>query len=651
MTISGFTAISRVLGFLRDILIGTFLGTGPVADAFVAAFRFPNMFRRIFGEGAFNAAFIPLFGKKLEKEGKEPALGFANNAFSTLVLVLGIGTAIAIPCMPWLMTVVVPGFKAKFDRDLGKVGSGVAVYDVTVKVDGSREVYFQLEGKSGETVRHWADRIQIVGLQFVEHVDGGIKEAAAKMVGSVPKNGRVTAVLPNWEVENGLEGLSLTDQGGYRLGASGLARIPLPEGHNYAAMLARIEVAESDDEVRRADLRVYRNHPNTFRITVRLAQIMFGYLLCMALVAHLSGVLNTFKIFAMPAAAPIILNLVFLTGLGMVAWKGWLPGETLAWSVLIAGVLQLAAVWITCIVKQAPVKLIRPKFNGEMRRLFALMGPGVASAGIQQVNLLAGGIIASFQAGAVSYLYYSDRVYQLPLGMIGIALGVVLLPQVTRLLRSGQEREAADSVLKGMEIGLLLTVPAAIAMMVIPEPLIRTLFMRGEFTEESALQTARALMGFAIGLPGYVLIKVLQPGFFAREDTKTPMKIAAISVAANVVCSLLLFPWLGHVGIAIGTSVAAWVNVWMLWRGLGGFVKVRKRHRYKMIMTVVASLVMGVALWLGLMAVGSWFDREIWWKVGGLAILVSFGISVYAFAAIILRATSISELKEGLGRG
>jgi putative peptidoglycan lipid II flippase len=662
MTVSGFTAISRILGFLRDILIARYIGTGPVADAFVAAFRFPNMFRRIFGEGAFNSAFIPLFGKKLEQEGKGPALGFANNAFSTLLLVLGIGTAIAIPCMPWLMAVVVPGFMAKFDRDLGTVGAGQAYYEVVVKTTGSREVFFELEGKTEDTVDHWSDRIRITDLRFVEHVKGGVKEAAAKVFGSIPEEGKVTAVLPNWEVETGkdkkgkpiietLEGLGLSDDGAYVIEGREVHRIPLPKGHKFAALLAKVEVTSSEDEVHRASLRVYRNDPDTFRMTVLLARIMFGYLLCMALAAHLSGVLNTFKVFGMPAAAPIILNLVFLAGLGMVAWKGWLPGETLAWCVLIAGVLQCAAVWITCVVKEAPVKVVRPKFNGEMRRLFSLMGPGVASAGIQQVNLLVGGIIASFQAGAVSYLYYSDRVYQLPLGMIGIALGVVLLPQVTRLIRSGKEREASDSILKGMELGLLLTIPAAVAMLVIPEPLIRTLFERGEFSQDSAHQTARALMGFALGLPGYVLIKVLQPGYFAREDTKTPMKIAAISVASNVVCSLLLFPWLGHVGIAIGTSVAAWVNVWMLWRGLKGFVKLRKRHRKKIFATILASLLMGLALWLALLVVGPWFSGGMWLKVAGLTLLVTFGLSVYAFAALRLRATSLGDLKDGLGRG
>ena len=389
MTVSGFTAISRVLGFLRDILIARFLGTGLVGDAFFAAFRFPNMFRRIFGEGAFNAAFVPLFGKKVEQEGKTPALGFANNAFSTLLLVLGVATALIIPCMPWLMAVVVPGFMAKFDRDLGKVGAGPAFYEVTVKTEGAREIYFELEAKSGKTVEHWAERVRLVGMRLVEREEEGFSASMAKVLGSVPEDGKATPVLPGWEAVTGkdktgapvrerLEGLQL-DGGDYRLEADGRARIPLPKNHHYAAFLVRVEVDASEEDVRRAAFRVYRNHPDTFRLTVLLARIMFGYLLCMALAAHLSGVLNTFKIFAMPAAAPIILNLVFLAGLGLIWWLGWLPGEVLAWSVLIAGVLQCGALWITCLVRQVPVKIVRPRFNGEMRRLFSLMGPGVVS--------------------------------------------------------------------------------------------------------------------------------------------------------------------------------------------------------------------------------------------------------------------------------
>ena len=225
----------------------------------------------------------------------------------------------------------------------------------------------------------------------------------------------------------------------------------------------------------------------------------------------------------MPAAAPIILNIVLVSALGLIwvmGYKGDLEiGKTLAWGVAIAGLLQFVALWVACAHAQAAMTVGKPIWNPELKRLLFLMGPGVIAAGIQQVNLLVGGIIASFQQGAISILYYADRVNQLPLGMIGIALGVVLLPEVTRCFRSGREREAAASILKGMELAMLLTLPAAVAMMVIHEPLISGLFEGREFDAEDVRKTGWALAGFALGLPGYVLIKVLQPVYFARENT------------------------------------------------------------------------------------------------------------------------------------
>ena len=661
MTVSGFTAVSRVLGFLRDILIARFVGTGLVGDAFFAAFRFPNMFRRIFGEGAFNAAFVPLFGRKLEEEGKEPAMKFANRAFSTLLLVLGILMVIAIPCMQWVMIPVVPGFRAKFDKELSNVGQGKAFYEVTVKTTGARDIYFKIDGRSDASIAHWAGRVRVVSAHFIEDAAAGAGAVKSKVLGIVPEGGTLVPVMPEWKVEgakdrNGnviwreLENLELVG-GEYRIGPDGVARIPLPRKHNYVLFEARVEVLGSADDVPPGWVKAYRNDPDTFGMTVFLARIMFCYLLFMALAAHLSGVLNTFKVFGMPEAVPIILNVAFLTGLALIWLKGWAPGPVLAWTVAIAGLMQCGALWLTCRLKRLPVRVVRPKFGGEMRRLFTLMGPGVVSAGIQQVNLLVGGIIASFQAGAISYLYYSDRVYQLPLGMIGIALGVVLLPEVTRQLRSGREREAAESIVKGIELGLLVTVPAAVAMLVIPLPLIETLFQRGEFGAESALQCGRALAGFSFGLPGYVLIKVLQPWYYAREDTKSPMYIAGISVAANIVVSLILFPFLQHVGIAIGTSVAAWVNVFLLWRGMHGGVKIRRREKKKIWRVLFASGVMGGVIWFAWMGIAGWFDGGQWMKVGGLALLVGLGMSVYGILVLLLRATSVAELKEGFSRG
>ena len=594
-------------------------------DAFLAAFRFPNMFRRIFGEGAFNSAFVPLFGRKLEEEGKPEALLFARNAFSTLMLVLGVGSIIAILTMEFLMMAVVPGFRPKFERDLTNVGKSHASYTVEIDTQGARGVYIQLESGDSEKRRLWGERIKLNEI-----------------------------LLENREGE---EGNSESPVISGDLAEDGLIKIEFPNGHSYSTFRTVIEVGdlEVNADVYAADLRVYRNDPVTFDLTVKLSRIMFCYLLCMALAAHLGGVLNTFKSFAMPAAAPIILNLCFLGAFGWMWYTGQEEIETVAWAVALAGFLQLGALWLTCFVKKAPILPMRPRMTPEMKRLFLLMGPGILAAGIQQVNLLIGGIIASFQEGGITFLYGSERVYQLPLGMIGISLGVVLLPQVTRQLRGGDEEAAGNSILRGMEWGLLLTIPCAVAMLLIPLPVIATLFERGDWTRFDSIQTAYALAGFAFGLPGYVLIKVLQPGYFAREDTKSPMIMAGITVLVNVVCSIALFLLLrpygfGHVGIAVATSIAAWVNAFLLWRGLKGFVKMHRRGRKKMRRMLVASALMGAVVWCGWLGLQDFFEDGPWHKAGVLALLVGMGVVAYAWLVLKLKVTTIADLREGFGK-
>jgi len=641
MTVSGFTLISRILGFLRDVILMATFGVSMTTDAFFAAFRFPNMFRRIFGEGAFNSAFIPLFGRKLEEEGRPEAMYFARNAFSTLLMVLGIGSIFAIIGMEFLMMAVVPGFRPKFERDLAVIGKTHASYTVEIDTAGARGIYVQLDGNNEEIRGQWAKRIKISDPVLIrKNAETGKDEELALLSEEVT-----------------VEGLTVTGDGGAYLDGTGLVRILLPRKHKYHTFQAVVDVRDlkANADVYPADLRFYRNDPGTFAETVKLSRIMFCYLLFMALSAHLSGVLNTFKSFAMPAAAPILLNLCLLGALGWIWSTGKAEGETLAWAVAAAGLLQFAALWLTCLLKKVPILPMRPRLTANMKRLFLLMGPGVLAAGIQQINLLVGGIIASFQEGGISFIYASERVYQLPLGMIGISLGVVLLPEVTRQLRGGDPEGAANSILKGMEWGLLLTIPAAVAMMVIPVPLISAMFERGEFTAHDSVQTGYALAGFAVGLPGYVLIKVLQPGYFARENTKGPMMMAGATVLVNVVVSLILFLLLrpygfGHVGIAVATSIAAWVNVFLLWRGLKGFVRMHRRGRKQVARMVLASVLMGVALWFGWVGMQEYFLQGPWQKVGVLVLLVGLGASLYGWLVLKLKVTTIAELKEGFGR-
>lgn len=652
MTVSGFTAISRVLGFLRDMLVAQFIGAGLVGDAFFAAFRFPNLFRRIFGEGAFNAAFVPMFGKRLGDDAAG-AMRFASRAFSMLLAVLGIFTIIAIPAMPLLMSVVVPGFKARETLQLSAESQ-----EIKIELKGASSVFFELA--EGQELKLNSPSFGKVASKGIGSLFG--KESALENfpVGEPEVDAAIPVVLgplpmgSEEEKESSqeirrtsfvVEGAVWEVDGFTRSLAGDFLKISRPTGKVGEGMDWFTGELTGQGEVK-----IFRNHPDTFELTVKLARIMFVYLLCMALAAHLSGVLNTFNIFGMPAAVPIFLNITLLFGLMGIWVLDWAKGETLAWCVAIAGVIQLGALWVTCQRRGSAVHVVKPVLDADMKRLFGLMGPGVASASVQQINLLVGGIIASFQPSAVSWLYYSDRIYQLPLGMIGIALGVVLLPEVTRQLRGGMEHNASKTIIKGIELGLLITLPAAVAMMVVPDEIIAGLFQRGEFTRADVRATAAALAAFAVGLPGYVLIKVLQPGYFAREDTRSPMKMAVVTVAVNIVVSLLLFPLIGHVGLAVATSIAAWVNVFLLLKGLKGFLRFTDDTFFRMGRIVLASTLMGVVLYSASQGLQSWFIGHWMQRVVALVLLVGTGLSAYGALALFLRATSIKDLKAGFKR-
>ena len=604
-TVSGFTALSRILGFLRDILMGYFLGSSQAADAFFAAFKFPNIFRRIFGEGAFNSAFVPLFSKELTSKGRKEAMHFASQTFSILAIVLLIITIIAIPLMSWITMVHAPGFNAvKTFR--GDSNNNEVSFDIKIK--GSKAIYFVIE-------------------------NGG--DAEIKNI-TLIKNNKDTETLLNqsdWLSEKG------------KL----IKKYSLSENKNFTRIKGNALIKNSKEG--NTNLSIYRNHPDTFNLTVTLSKITFIYLLCMALVAHMSGVLNTIKIFGMPAAAPVLLNITFLVGFLISSIFWGFKGDPVkyahvaAWCVFVAGFLQLGALYFTCFRKGLRIKFCKPKISPQVKRLFILMGPGVLAAGIQQINLLVGSIIASFREGAISYLYYSERVYQLPLGMIGIGLGVILLPEVTKRLRGGDQMGAITSMNRGIELAMFLTIPASIALIVIPYPIISTLFQHGAFTKEDANLTAYSLAGFALGIPGYVLVKVLQPGYFARENTKTPMLIAGVTVIVNIVFSIILFDSLGHIGIAIATSIAAWVNVGLLLFGLRNFWKPDARLKSRMPKIFIASAVMGLSLWILHKTIKEMFNHDFWLRLGGVSILVIFGITIYFFIAFKLKASSLKELK------
>lgn len=501
-TVGGLTMISRVLGFVRDILIASALGSGAIADAFFVAFRFPNLFRRLFAEGAFNAAFVPLFAKRLHGEDTSDARQFAEESMSVLFFALVVFSLIFIIAMPWLMLVLAPGFT--------------------------------------------------------------------------------------------------TD----------------PEKYDLAVLLTRIA---------------------------------FPYLLCMSLVALLSGILNSMHRYWAAAAAPILLNAVLIASISLAILLGHAQtaaaGIILSIGVSVAGIAQFVMLWIAVRRAGLRLKLRRPRLTPGVKRLITLGIPGVISGGITQINIVVGTIIASLQAGAVSYLYYADRLYQLPLGIVGVAIGVVLLPDLSRRLRAGDHQAAMDSQNRSVEFGLLLTLPAAVALAVAAEPIIRVLFERGAFLPADTAATAPALAAFAFGLPGFVLIKVFQPAFFAREDTRTPMRFAAVNMIVNVIGSLVLFYAFGqlgyhpHVGIALATSLAGWLNAAFLWAALvrtGEFSADRRLLR-NLPLIILASAIMGAVLWFALGALAPYLSASatIYARFTALAGLVGLG-GILFFGLIML---------------
>jgi putative peptidoglycan lipid II flippase len=510
-TVGGFTMASRVLGFVRDVLMASVLGSGPVADAFVVAFRFPNLFRRLFGEGAFNAAFVPLFARRLEGEGEIAARRFAEEVYGVLFVVLLGVVAVAEIAMPLLIYGLAPGFVAD---------------------------------------------------------------------------------------------------------------------------------------------------PEKFDLTVLLTRIAFPYLLFMSLVALLGGVLNSLQRFAMAAAAPVLLNLVLIGALVAARFMGWgnepATGLALAWGVALAGALQFVLLWVACARSGMRIKLSRPAITPGVRRLVTLGIPGVIAGGIMQLNLVISTIVASLQAGAPSWLYYADRVYQLPLGVVGVAIGIVLLPELSRRLRAGDAAGVQSSQNRALEFALFLTIPASVALMVIPQPIVQVLFERGAFEPSDTRATALALAAFAAGLPAFVLQKVFQPGFFAREDTRTPMKFALYSVGLNIAGALALFPFLGHVGIALATTVASWLNAVLLGVTLSGrgHFQADLTLRRNLPRIVLSSLAMGaLVLALSLWWQGS-FSAEVALsvRIAILLILVAAGSAIYFALAWATGAFRPGAIRRALRR-
>ncbi|SPF77622.1 murein biosynthesis integral membrane protein MurJ [Pseudoprimorskyibacter insulae] len=497
LTVGFWTLMSRVLGVVREILILALVGPGPIMDAFVAAFRLPNMFRRFFAEGAFNAAFVPMFSKKME--GGEDPMGFARDAMNGLALVLIVLSALAMIFMPAMVWATAGGF--------------------------------------GEDTR--------------------------------------------------------------------------------------------------------------FDLTVGYGRIVFPYIFFISLAALFSGALNAVGRFAAAAAAPVLLNIFVITAMLVANKMGEPVIKALIWAVPVSGIVQLALVWVAAHRADIRLKPGRPRWTPDMRRLVRVAIPAGLAGGVMQINLLVGQQVASYFDKAVGWLYAADRLYQLPLGVVGIAVGIVLLPDLSRRLKAQDDAGAKAAFSRAGELSLALTVPCAVALVVIPGPIVSVLFERGQTLAADTLAISMAVAIYGLGLPAFVLQKALQPLFFAREDTRTPFRYALVAMAVNAAVAIGLAPVVGWIAPAIATTLAGWIMVGLLaigGRKLGDVARFDTRFRTRVWRVCAASGIMGVALWAVLWAVPQIFAIP-GWRYLALAALIAFGSVVYGVSGQALGAFSMAELR------
>jgi len=502
-TVGIWTLLSRILGFVRDALILNYLGTGPAYQAFVVAFRLPNMFRRFFAEGAFNMAFVPMFSKRLEAD--DNAEHFAREAFVGLATVLIVLTLIAQLAMPWL----------------------------------------------------------VLGL------------------------------------------------------ASGFAGT------------------------------------ETFDLSVEFGRIAFPYILFISLAALASGVLNATGRFAGAAAAPVLLNILLVSAMLAAAWMGRDVARALIWMIPLAGFAQLILVWIAAKRAGVTLGLQRPRMSPQMKHLIKVAVPAALAGGVMQINLLVGQQVASYFDRAVGWLFAADRLYQLPLGVVGIAVGIVLLPDLSRRLAAKDESGARDAFSRATEISLALTIPAAVALMVIPLPLVTVLFERGAMTSDDSAAIAVAVAIYGLGLPAFVMQKTLQPLFFAREDTRSPFRYALVTMVINAAIAFGLAPVIGWIAPALATTLAGWVMVALLAAGnrsMGDVARFDARLRRRIWRICVASAVMGGVLWMA-SATMQPFLGMAGVRFAALAVLVLIGMVTYGVVGQLIGAVSFREVKSSLRRG
>ena len=398
----------------------------------------------------------------------------------------------------------------------------------------------------------------------------------------------------------------------------------------------------------------FRDDPQRFTLATTLSRITFPYLLAMSLAALLGGVLNAHGRFAPFAAAPILFNLS-LIGLLLFAYHFETPGHALAYGVLVAGVLQFGLLWLVARKMKIRIRLRRPQFDGRIKRLFKLMGPGVIGAGVMQINLFADMIIGSLlETGSISYLYYADRLNQLPLGMIGIAVGTALLPMLSRSISAGDAAQSRNLFNRALEVCLFLGLPAATALFIISFPIVRTLFEHGAFDHKAAVMTAGVITTYALGIPAYVAAKVYSTAYFARQDTATPVKCSIASALFNIALALwLIFKMnLGVIGIATATALAGWLQIALLAWPLRGRDDVRfdDRLRKNLPKILLGCVLMGAFLYAAKAALRDLYigNDDFASHALVLGVLVCGGALVYGLAVIFTGMVKPYEIKRML---
>jgi putative peptidoglycan lipid II flippase len=502
-TISGLTFLSRIFGLIRESLISHLIGANLVTDAFFVAFKFPNFFRRIFAEGAFNAAFVPLFSRKLMSEGREGANLLAEQIFTIMLVFLSLFVLVVVAFTPAIIHLLAPGFATT---------------------------------------------------------------------------------------------------------------------------------------------------PERMELAITFTRITFPYILFISLAAHLSGVLNSFDRFAAAAGVPILLNITMISALLLCPYTPFSYGIGLSVAVFSAGVIQLAWLYLSCWRIGFRIRLRRPHWTPEVKELLRLMAPGAIGAGVMNVNLFVDTILASFlPEKSVSYIFYADRLNQFPLSIFGIAIGTALLPMLSRQLKAGEPEKAIRHKLLATDIAIQLTIPAMVGLMILSYPLIHLIY---GLSAEDTQATAMALAAFAVGIPAYVLNKVFVTGFFARQDTKTPVKIAVGCILFNFILNLSLMPVLSHVALALSTSLSAWANTLALYWGL-------KRRDWFALTPSIKLTFVKVSLIAGVMMGELWYLGELyydpltitlWQEIGYITLQVGVGIITYSLLGFMLKVIDWAGLKAALGR-